>query len=146
VSYTLQISGGDIVRSVTNARYTYVSEGDKVKQDVRETLTTSINPLTGLGASLDDVIGMDADNPVMAYSYIPPMYEFQSRVEGAMSRLQAAQSGYLLSQRTYREMISDVSAVQIWPIAGDKRNFNWRLQVKTFYGKSGFFIGGTTQP
>lgn len=146
MSQTLQVSGGDIVRSVTNARYNYISDTDKVKQDVRETLTTSINPLTGLGAALDDVIGMDADNPVMAHSYIPPMYEFQSRIESAMSRLQAAQGGYLLSQRSYKEMISDISAVQIWPIAGDVRNFNWKLKVTTYYGKFGFEVGGTTQP
>ena len=141
---TLRIIGGDVVRATTNAQYLYVTDKEKVEQDVRETLTTSVNPLTGLGASLDDVIGMDAANPVSTYSYVPPLYEFQSRVEGAMSRLQAAQCGYLLSERSQKELISDISPVQIWKIQGDPRNFKWRLWVKTFYGKYKFPVGGVT--
>jgi hypothetical protein len=143
---TFKIVDGDITRAITNAQYTYVTDTDKVKQDVSETLTTSVNPLTGLGASLDEVIGLDSASPVVAHSLIPPMYEFQSRVEGALSRLQAAQCGYLLSQRNYQELISDISAVQIWPIAGDLRNFKWKVSIKTYYGKNVFSVGGTTQP
>ena len=141
---TLKIIDGDVVRATTNAQYLYVEDTDKVEQDVKETLTTSINPLTGLGASLDDVIGMDLNNPVSTYSYVPPLYEFQSRVEGAMNRLQTAQCGYLLSERTQRELISDISPVQIWKIQGDPRNFKWRLRIQTFFGKYNFSVGGTT--
>ena len=144
MSQTLEIIDGDIARATTNAHYYYVTDTDKVKQDVKETLTTSINPLTGLGASLDEVIGQDAANPVSAYSYVPPLYEFQTRVDGAMNRLQAAQGSYLFSQRTYKEMISEVSAVQIWKIIDDPRNFKWRITVKTFYGKYSFSVGGIT--
>ena len=141
---TLKIIDDDVARATTNAQYLYVEDNEKANQDVRETLTTSINPLTGLGASLDDVIGQDAANPVAAYSYVPPLYEFQSRVEGAMSRLQSAQSGYLLSERTQKELISDISPVQIWKIAGDPRNFRWRIKVQTFFGKYNFSVGGIT--
>jgi len=144
MSKTLKIIDGDIVRATTNAQYMYVTDTEKVEQDVRETLTTSVNPLTGLGASLDDVIGQDAANPVAAYSFVPPLYEFQSRVEGAMSRLQIAQSGYLLNERTQKELISDISPVQIWKIVGDPRNFRWRLRVQTFFGRYGFHVGGIT--
>lgn len=141
---TLQIIDGDIVRVTTNAQYLQVTDTDKVEQDVKETLTTDINPLTGLGASLDEVIGQDAANPVSTYSYVPPLYEFQSRVNGAMARLQAAQCGYLLNKRTQKELISDISAVQIWRIADDPRNFKWRLRVQTFFGKYNFSVGGIT--
>jgi len=141
---TLKIVDGDIVRATTNALYHRVTDNEKAFQDVRETLTTSVNPLTGLGASLDEVIGQDAANPATTYSFVPPLYEFQSRVEGAMSRLQVAQSGYLLSERSQKELISDISPVQIWKIAGDPRNFRWRLKVQTYFGKYNFTVGGIT--
>ena len=144
MSKTLKIVDGDVVRATTNAQYYYVTDKEKVTQDVKETLTTSVNPLTGLGASLDDVIGQDAANPAATYSFVPPLYEFQSRVEGAMSRLQSAQSGYLLTERTQRELISDISPVQIWKIADDPRNFKWRLRVQTYFGKYNFTVGGIT--
>jgi len=141
---TLKIIDGDIARAATNAQYLYTEDNEKVTQDVKETLTTSVNPLTGLGASLDDVIGQDAANPVSTYSHVPPLYEFQSRVEGAMSRLQSAQAGYLLSERTQKELISDISPVQIWKIVDDPRNFRWRLRVQTYFGKYNFSVGGIT--
>lgn len=144
MSQTLEIIDGDIARATTNAQYYYVDDTDKIKQDVKETLTTSTNPLTGLGASLDDVIGQDASNPASTYSYVPPLYDFQTRIDGAMNRLKAAQSSYMLSQRTYKELISDISAVQIWKIFDDPRNFRWRIKVTTYFGKYGFSVGGIT--
>jgi hypothetical protein len=144
VAKTLKIINGDIVRATTNAQYYTVTDKEKVSQDVKETLTTRVNPLTGLGASLDEVIGHDSSNPASTYSYTPPLYEFQSRVDSALTRLQAAQGAYLLSERTARELISDISAVQIWKIKDDPRNFKWRVRVMTYYGRDSFAVGGIT--
>jgi hypothetical protein len=49
-----------------------------------------------------------------------------------------------LSQRTYHELISGVSPVQIWPIAGDPRNFRWKVQIRTYFNTYSFNVGGTT--
>ena len=144
MAQTLEILDGDIVRATTNAQYLYLSDKEKVEQDVKETLTTSVNPLTGLGASLDEVINVDSSNPVSAYSFIPPLYDFQGRVSSSLKRLQSAQAAYLLSERTYKELISDISAVQIWKIADDPRNFKWRIKITTYFGKYNFSVGGIT--
>lgn len=141
---TLKIVDNDIARATTNAQYYYVSDLEKVEQDVSETLTTSLNPLTGLGASLDEVVGEDLANPASAYTYSPGMFEFQSRVNRSLRRLQAAQSAYLLSERTQKELISDISPVSIWKINGDPRNFKWRVKIKTYFGKYNISIGGIT--
>jgi hypothetical protein len=142
---TLKITNGDIVRSATNAQYTYVEDKEKVRQDVREVLTTSINPLTGLGSDLDSIVGSTSFNPADTYSYLPPMFNFQGNVESALNRLIRVQKSYLLSQRTYHELISGVSPVQIWPIVGDPRNFRWKVQIKTYFNTYGFNVGGTTR-
>ncbi len=145
MSKTLKVQNGDIVRSTTNAQYTYVDGREKVSQDVRETLTTSVNPITGLGGDLDSSVGQNTNNPMETFSYLPPMFDFQRKVTSALRRLMTAQSNYLFTQRTLSELISDFSGVQIWPIADDQRNFKWRVALTTLAEANQLAVGGTVK-
>jgi len=142
---TLQVRHGDLVRSGSNSGYSTISDRDKLFQDARENLTTSVNPLTGLGADLDASVGNVGDNPAEAFSYLPPMFEFQRRVTSSLRRLMSAQGRYSFAQRTAGELISDFSGVQVWPISADQRVFKWRVALSTLAKDQSVTIGGRVQ-
>lgn len=142
---TLKIVDGDIVRNVNNSSYTYLTGREKSSQDVKSTLTTSINPITNLGASLEQVVGLDANNPISQYSTFPPMFAFQTRVEIALRRLKIAQRKYLYAQRTTDELINDFTDVQIWAVRNDPRMFGWRVGITTVRGEASFQITGSSR-
>jgi hypothetical protein len=139
--YTSQIANGDEVRSVTNSGYDLVSGKDKIRQDIHMILTTDIRRTTGLGAQLNDMVGKDTENPALAYTNTPFMFELQMRVKTSMDRLKAAQRRYQFSYRVPAELIHDFSQVQIWPLADDPRNYRWQLDIQTLDGRSSSIRG-----
>lgn len=142
---TLKIKNGDMVRSVFNNGYEMVSGRDKVKQDVNNILTTDVRKTTGLGCDLDELIGMDSDNPASIFSPSPVMFEFQMRVSGGLNVLMSTQKEYLYGSRPSSELIFAYTPVEIWPIGDDPRNFRWRVNISTVDGKSGFTVSGKTR-
>ena len=78
MSWTFKVENGDIVRTAYNNGYEELDGLAKLKQDVEMVLSTSIRTSTGIGCSLDDVIGMSTMNPMGAYpnpmSGYPPQY------------------------------------------------------------------------
>lgn len=142
MSRTLKVTDGDVVRLFTNQDYEYVSDNEKVKQDVGMILTTGIRATTGLGCGLDDLIGDDTLEPVAAYAEFPVIFDFQQRVRIGLSRFRAAQRSYQFEQRTPQELIFDFSPVEIWRQAEDQRNYKWKVDVLTEDGKTSFSING----
>ena len=139
---TLKFSKGDMVRLYTNQGYTYVSDNEKVRQDVGLMLTSGIRSTTQLGCGLDDLIGDDTLSPVAAYAEFPVIFDFQQRVRVGLSRLRSAQRAYLFDQRTPDELIFDFSPVEIWRTAEDQRNYKFKVDVLTENGKTSFSING----
>ena len=128
-----------------NTGYVYVEDLDKLKQDIPMILTTDERASTGLGCSLDEVVGDDRENPSSVYFQAPVAFEFQNRVAIGMNRLRSAQRQYQFSQRTPRELLQDSGAVQIWPDNSDPRNFRWRLDVTTVDSRVSFSVNGSTK-
>ena len=142
MSKTLKVSNGDVVRLFTNQNYEYVSNNEKVRQDVGMILTTGIRSSTGLGCGLDDLIGDDMLNPIAEYAEFPIVFDFQQRVRIGLSRLRSAQRAYHFDQRPPSELIFDFSPAEIWRAAEDPRNYNWKVDVITEEGKTSFSING----
>ena len=142
MSRTLKFSNGDIVRLYTNQGYTYLSEQEKLKQDVSLILTSGVRSSTGLGCGLDDLIGDDTLEPIAAYAEFPVIFDFQQRVRIGLSRFQSAQRTYQFDQRPPKELIFDFSPVEIWRAAEDPRNYKWKVDVITEDGRTSFSING----
>lgn len=142
---TLKITNGDVVRSFNNNDYVFVSDTDKIKQDVANVLTTSIRSSTGLGCGLDELIGSDTENTATSFSIFPVASDFQARVRVGLSRLKKAQQDYLFDQRSPKELIYDFSPAQIWQLIEDPRNYGFSVRVLTEDGKNNFAINGITR-
>jgi hypothetical protein len=144
-TWSWKVVEGDMVRSYTNSGYETVSGKDKGRQDVANVLATDTRSSTGLGCSLDECVGLDAENPVSAFALAPVAFDFQQRVQIGMNRLMAAQKTYHYAYRPNTELIYSSGPVQIWPIREDPRNFRWQLPVTTVDGRASFAIGGETR-
>lgn len=142
---TLKVVDGDIVRYTRGTGYYTVDQKDKVKQDVKMCLTTSIRPSTAIGCGLDEIIGQDIDNPASAYFNVPMGFEFQNRLSNGLNRLIAAQKRYLVGFRPATELIADFSEVRTWRVANDQRSFKWSVVIYTVDGRSNFTLSGTGQ-
>jgi hypothetical protein len=143
---TLKITNGDIVKYLGSTySYQLLSGREKVTQDIKMVLTTSVRASTGLGCGLDDVIGQDTMNSVSSFTQFPAVFDFQNRVRVGLERLSTAQKNYLYGQRSNDEIIKDISAVRIWPASSDLRNYRWRVDVLTIKGKEGISITGQVQ-
>jgi len=140
--YTTQIVDGDEVRSLGSSGYELISGKDKVRQDVRMVFSTDIRPTTGLGSKIEDSVGQETENPATAHSSIPFMFEFQMSVKSALDRLKRAQRQFHFAYRIPAELIHDFSAVQIWPVASDPRNFRWKVDIQTIDGAGLSIKGG----
>ena len=127
MTWGLKIENGDLVRTAYNNGYEEVQGLAKLKQDVSMTLATTIRPSTGIGCSLDDIIGMAVANPISAYMQFPAVVEFQTRVMSGMSRLKYYLNNTQVIERTTEEQILEVSPVQMWPMNDDPRNYRWRI-------------------
>jgi len=141
---TFLMKNGDFVKNTFNTGYVMVEGRNKVMQDCRMVLSTDIRESTGIGCSLDELIGEDSENPAAPYAMSPIMFKFQMRVNGGLNALRAAQRRYLFSQRGSEELINRISPVEIWPDSEDPRNFRWRVFVTTIEGKSSFYVNGRT--
>jgi len=144
-AYTIKVYQGDIVRNHQNTGYELLTGKDKVDQDVRNILTTGFRTTTGLGCSLDDVIGADSNNPTDVYTLIPNSFEFQNRVRIGLSRLRQTQRQYLFSQRDNQELIFDYSPIQFWKDRADPRDFHWRVDILTNDGSQNIEVNGRTR-
>lgn len=142
---TLKVVDGDIVRYTRGTGYYTVEGKDKVKQDVRMCLTTSIRSSTSIGCGLDDIIGKDIENPASTYFNFPLGFEFQNRLSNGLNRLISAQKRYLVGFRPATELIADFSEVRTWRLSGDQRSFKWAVEIYTVDGRSNFTISGTGQ-
>jgi len=140
---TFKIENGDLVRDPFNNGYQKISGRDKTKQDIQMVLSTSTRKLTGLGCGLDELIGEDSENPAAPFAPSPIMFEFQTRVQGGLNILRAAQRSYLFSQRTLDELIDKIYPVEMWASAEDPRNFRWKISISTIEGKAGIIVKGT---
>jgi len=140
--YTTQIVDGDEVRSVGGSGYELISGKDKVRQDINMSFTTDIRKTTGLGSQIEDAIGQDSDDPATSFSDVPFMFEFQMRVKESLDQLKRAQRKYQYSYRVPSELIHEFSAVQIWAIKDDSRNYRWEVGIQTVDGTSGFSVKG----
>ena len=144
MTYTMKVVNGDIVRNPSGSGYVMISDKDKCKQDAVCILSTNVRKSNGLGCGLEEMIGRDADNPQSMYSNAPVMFEFQSKVAGGLSRLRLAQRSAQYSYRTVGEIIHDFSPVDIFPIAGDPRNYRWRVFIITIDGQNNISVRGRT--
>ena len=142
MSRTLKVTDGDVVRLFTNQDYEYLSEGEKVRQDVGLMLTSGIRASTGLGCGLDDLIGDDTLEPIAAYAEFPVIFDFQQRVRVGLSRFRSVQRSYQFEQKTPKELVFDFSPAEIWRAAEDPRNYKWKVDVITEDGKTSFSING----
>ena len=142
MSKTLKWEDGDMARLYTNSGYTYVEDGDKVRQDARLMFTTSVRRSNGLGMGLDEVVGsVDAD-PNEAFAQFPIAFEFQSRVRVGLVRLKQAQRKYQFGVRTPKELIYDFSPASVWIDPQDPRQYKWRVDIITEDNNSSFSISG----
>lgn len=139
MSKTLKVVNGDLVRPINNTGYTTVEAGEKCRQDVQCILGTNYRRSTGLGAQLDELIGTERDNGLQ-YDGMPAAYRYQSRIRQALTRLKQAQREHQFSYRTPSELIERISPVRIWPVQDDPRNFRWRVDIRTVYGRNNFSV------
>jgi hypothetical protein len=144
MSWSFKIENGDLVRTSYNNGYEEINGLAKLKQDVEMTLSTSVRWSTGVGCSLDEVIGMSTMNPISSYMQFPAIVEFQTRVMTGMNRLKYYLNNTQIRERTTSEQILEVSPVQIWPNNDDPRNYRWRIDVLSVSG-SDVAIGGTVR-
>jgi hypothetical protein len=142
MSKSLKFENGDIVRNFNNSGYTYVEDNAKLQQDVKRILTTNIRKTTGLGCSLDEVLGNDIFSASEDFSTYPAVFEFQNRLRSGINNLKNAQRKYLFAQRTSKELIHDFSPAIVWATAEDPRNFKWRIDIVTQDGNGNFSING----
>lgn len=133
---TLKFSDGDMVRLGSNQNYSYVSGRNKVKQDIESTLTTDIRASTGLGCSLDHVIGEDTMSELSALSMFPAVFDFHTRIQSGMAALKNAQRSYQFTERTSDELIYEIPPANIIPSKNDFRTFTWQLTALTESGAS----------
>jgi len=145
MAQTLKFVNGDMVRLFNNQGYEYVDAGEKVRQDVELILTTGVRSTTGLGCGLDDLIGEDTMDSVMAYAEFPVIFDFQQQVRIGLSRLRGTQRTYHLSQRSPKELIYDFSPVEIWRLAEDPRNYGWKVDIITEDGRTSFSLSGNAR-
>lgn len=141
MSWSFKIENGDLVRTAYNNGYEELEGLAKLKQDVEMVLSTSIRTSTGIGCSLDDVIGMSTMNPMGAYMQFPAMVEFQTRVMSGMSRLKYYLTNTQSRERATEEQILEISPVQLWPMNDDPRNYRWRVDVLSLSGDN-VIVGG----
>ena len=134
--WTFKIEKGDIVRSRYNNGYESIEGAVKLRQDVEMCLTTEIRRSNGIGCGLDEVIGKATMNPVSSFTQFPAVVEFQSRVMSGMSRLRYYLGNTLTNDRTTDETITEISPVQLWPMAEDPRNYRWRVDVLSGSGEN----------
>lgn len=137
MSRTLKITNGDMVKYIAGDNgYRMLSGKEKISQDVKMILTSSVRSTTGLGCGLDEVIGNDTMNPVSSFMQFPAVFDFQNRVRIGLSRLKKAQRNYLFRNRDKAELISDYSQARVWPNQNDPRTFRWRVDIITVAGES----------
>ena len=139
---TLKFQNGDMVRLFTNSGYEYVSDGDKVKQDVALMLTSGVRGSTGLGCGLDEVVGEVGNNPTYAYAQFPIVFEFQTRLRVGLDRFKSAQRRYQFSQRTPKELVYEYTQAEVWIDPVDPRSYRWSVNVITEDGSANFSVGG----
>lgn len=140
---TFKIENGDVVKYQRNTdTYEFVSGNEKLKQDIKMILTTSVRNSTGLGCGLDEIIGKDTTAAISGFMLFPAVFDFQTRIRTGLNRLKTAQKQYLYGQRTRDELIYDFSEARIWPSQDDKRSFFWNVDILTVDGRTGFSING----
>jgi len=118
---TFKIENGDVQYRVSGTVKT-ISDGDKVRQDVKEMLL--INQIEGFGASLVDLIAK-VDNPVLIQGAI------SRQITGAVNGLIRLQRGLQRSQRPISELIDSIQLLQISQDREEPTTFTFQLALRT---------------
>jgi hypothetical protein len=127
---TLKVSNGDIIKyNTTDGPYQTLYGRDKLVQEIKIILSTSVRKSTGLGCSLNDLIGTDTQNPASGFSLLPVAFEFQNRIKVGLQRLKDSQikNGFLY--RTSAELIKSFTTAKLFPAGDDPRNFYWSVDI-----------------
>ena len=143
MTYTYEISNGDLVRNQATGVYNRIQRKDKVWQDVEMTLSTDVRTGSRIGCGLDAAVGKDQFSASASYSPTPVMFEFQTLIASGLERLRRAQRQYQFSQRTADELIYDFSPVQMWQDLSDMRTIRWKVNVNTVDSRGSFSMNGS---
>lgn len=123
---TFTITNGDVVISEASGQPGTVADGTKVRQDVKEALSTA-QRVDNIGAGLDDLIGQPGD-------VLTLRADLTRRVRSSLGRMQDLQTRFHLGQRPTTERIARLVRLDVFPLEGALTSFAFRVEVQTIDG------------
>lgn len=121
---TFLIDQGDVVISEASGSPKMVADDTKLRQDVKEVLSTSVRP-ENIGAGLEEVIN---GKPADQFSI---RADISRRLRVALDTMQSLQTRFQRDQRPNTERIRRLSLVQVTPLEGTLSAYAFKVAVTT---------------
>jgi len=125
MTQTFLIQNGDVVIGATG-QPTMVADGVKLRQDVQENLSISVQS-TGFGAGLDDLVGILGDEFSLRA-------KVAQRVRTSIGAMLLLQNQYHRAQRPLTERIARIGQILVSSVGGKKSTFLFKVDVMSAAG------------
>ena len=138
---TFRVLNGDVVLNPSNGQVSMVSDGVKLKQDLRELLLIETQTDTGFGAGLDSIIGQLPSDELSPGSI---NFSFGRLLRSSFQRFQSLQRTSQFGKRPLLELADKLIYVQAAPSRTDPTKFRFKVTVSSMAGTQ-TTLGGTLQ-
>lgn len=118
---TFLIERGDVAINRSSGTPRLIADGDKLRQDLREGLSTGVRD-DNIGAGLEDVVAGQAATPSFVERQI------QRRVRVMVSNIQSLQDRFNREERPRSERLVRLATVQVSTVADDPTAFYVRAE------------------
>lgn len=124
---TFVISAGDVVISEATGTSSMVADHDKLRQDLREMLSTA-RDVDNIGAGLEEVINGRPTDQFAVRS------ELTRRVRRAAETMQSLQTKLHNAERPSNEQLRGLTLLQVSPLQGSRTSYVFRAEFATASG------------
>lgn len=124
---TFLIENGDVVVSEAGGQTKLIADGDKLKQDIKEMLSTEARA-DNIGAGLEGVVG---GRPADKFTI---RAEISRRLRRAIATLQTLQVKFQRAERPIDERVRRLSVVEVQALEGSLSAFAFKVAVTTERG------------
>ena len=132
---TFLIEHGDVVISETGGQAKLVADAVKLRQDLKEMLSTAVRR-GNIGAGLESILdGRPADAVIVRA-------QLTQRIRSSLANMRKLQDEFHRTERPATELIRQLTLVQVNQLEGGLTDYAFRVEVSTVHGNTSTITGG----